>query len=165
MASFPEIPTPPQLFRQFDEGRIAHEELLAKLREHALLLIEEMEENHAHPLRAFFDAQLARHAAAVLRRKHGEPAVREILAALAQLEGFPPAHLLWNAEDRSVPLPTLLRQRQEPVFRILHLEAKAQLASIEVEWGRSSRKHSTRERFELRRDWEGRLRVVRRNPA
>ena len=87
--------------------------------EHAKGLIEEIEEDRKNPIAAYVDKVLSKQAANKLARRYTEPVVREVLAALAEVPDFPPAHLLWNAEHRDVPLHCFLRMRTEPVFRVL----------------------------------------------
>lgn len=128
------MPTPRQLFRQFETGQISRAEFQAAMKEHQQELIEEMEEVHRNPVAAFIDEMCNRAAAFSLVRRHGERSIREVLDALADLDDFPPAAQLWNALHFHIPLHCFFRTRATPVFRILKLEVKAQMTTITVEY-------------------------------
>lgn len=153
----PPSQTPPQLFREFECGRITREELHAAMAEHAKELISDIEDAKQNPLAAYMDKLLSKQAASKLRRRHTEPVVREVLAALAEIPEFQPANLLWNAAHRDVPLHCFLRPRREPVFRIISLEFSGRLVEISVEHGPNKRRDSIRETFTLRRHNDGQL--------
>ena len=129
------VPTPRELFRQFEAGHISRAEFQASMAEHAKELIEEMDEAYRNPVAAFIDQLHTRHAAFVLTCKHGEQTVREMLSALADLPDFPPARRLWNAMHTHVPLHCFFRTKTDPVFRILRLEVKPLLATVLLEHG------------------------------
>jgi hypothetical protein len=150
-------PTPSQLFREFECGRLTREELHQAMADHARSLIEDIEDAHQNPMAAYMDKLLSKQAASKLRRRYSEPVVREVLAALAEIPDFPPSHLLWNAEHRDVPLYCFLRPRREPVFRILSLEVAGRRVEISVEHGPSRRRDAIRETFTLRRQADGQL--------
>ncbi|MBL9131373.1 MAG: hypothetical protein JNG86_09250, partial [Verrucomicrobiaceae bacterium] len=103
------VPTPLQLFRLWDAGRITREDFQRQMAVHARELIEEMEHAHANPLIARFYQLLNRREAATWARKHGEALVREILCALAEEHHFPPARWLWNAAHPHIPLDCFFR--------------------------------------------------------
>ncbi len=124
---------------------------------HAEQLIEEMVENDRNPVAAYLENLRNRSAAARLIRHYGEPVVREILAALAEVPDFPPSNLLWNACHWDVPLQCFLRTRLEPVFRVLRIDDRRMEAIVTVEHGQASRRAATQEAFALRRDWRGYL--------
>ncbi len=128
------MPTPRQLFRQFETGQLSRAEFQAAMKEHQQELIEEMEEAHRNPVAAFIDEMCNRAAAFSLVRRHGERTVREVLDALAELDDFPPAAHLWNALHFHIPLHCFFRTRASPVFRILKLEVMAQMITLSVEY-------------------------------
>ena len=110
------LPTPAQLFREYERGRISRAQLHALMNEHAVELIAEMVEARRNPLVAWFDEQLSRQAAARLIRKHGEDVLREVLSTLGELSHFPPAQLLWNAGHPDVPLHCRPASRERRSF-------------------------------------------------
>lgn len=155
----PMIPTPNQLFAQFERGEIEREELQALMAIHARELIAEMEEDYQNPAAAWIESLLARRAAGRLTRKHGGRLLREILIALSLVPDFPPARRLWNASHPDVPLHCFLRMRREPVFRIVHIEHRPEVIEILTEHGEGAESRTTRRRFFLKRDDEWRLRA------
>jgi hypothetical protein len=146
------IPTPSQLFAQFERGEIDREELQTLMAMHARDLIQEMEEDYQNPAAAWIEGLRARRAAGLLVRRHGSRLVREILVALAEVPDFPPARHLWNAAHPDVPLHCFLRIRREPVFRILTIRIKGETSEVLVEYGEAARGKATRRLFVLRRD-------------
>ena len=154
------IPTPDQLFAQFERGEIEREELHALLAVHARELIREMEEDHQNPAAAWIEGLLARQAVRSLVRRHGSRLLREVLVALSEVPDFPPARYLWNASHPDVPLHCFLRIRREPVFRIARLVKLDQCVELIVEHGAVGRGRGTRQTFMLRRDTHWRLKVV-----
>jgi hypothetical protein len=151
------LPTPAQLFREYERGRISRGQLHALMNEHAAELIAEMLEARRNPVVAWFDEQLSRQAAARLIRKHGEEVLREVLATLGELSHFPPARLLWNAGHPDVPLHCFLRTRREPVFRILDFRQQPGVVHLRVEYGPAKKRDAYRESFVLRRTAGGTL--------
>lgn len=144
-------PTPPQLFRRFERGEIDRAELHAALARHAEGIIAEMEEVRREPRRSYLEGLRNRAAARRLAKRHGAPRVREVLAALGAIEGFPPAQILWNADHADVPLHCFFRSRIEPVFRIVRMEVQPMLVSLDVEYGSKHRARATRESILLQR--------------
>lgn len=153
------IPTPNQLFAQFERGEIEREELHALLAVHARELIREMEEDHQNPAAAWIEGLLARQAVRTLTRRHGKRLLREVLVALSEVPDFPPAQYLWNASHPDVPLHCFLRIRREPVFRIARLVTREHAVELIVEHGAAGRGRGTRQTFILRRDSQWRLKV------
>ena len=107
------------------------------------------------PVVFYLDYLRNRSLAAKLVRRHGESAVREVLAGLGEVAGFPPANLLWNANHWDVPLHCFFRTKREPVFRVVRLETERTRASVSVEHGSPRRGAAVREVFQLRRNWSG----------
>lgn len=151
-------PTPPQLFLRFEAGEISREELHEGLAEHARTLIDEMVEEHRHPRSSYLERLRNYAAARKLSRKHGSARIREILAALGAIDGFPPAQILWNASHADVPLHCFFRTKVEPVFRIVRLDLQPMFVSLDVEYGARERSRTTRESILLQRnaslEWE-----------
>lgn len=160
LRSFPDmIPTPNQLFAQFERGEIEREELQALMAVHARELICEMEEDYQNPAAAWIESLLSRRAIGRLVRRHGRRLIREILIALADVPDFPPARHLWNASHPDVPLHCFLRMRREPVFRILSIGHRPDVVDLSVEYGDAGRGRATRRMFVLKRDDQWRLRA------
>ncbi len=161
-SDFSSLPTPPELFRQFETGQLSREELQATMALHARALIEEMEDERKNPKRSYLER--LRNAAAIRRwtRKFSRREIREVLNALGEVRDFPPAVLLWNASHGDVPLHCFVRMRREPVFRIKELVVEPMNAVITVEYGKASRKESTRETFCFRRDENWRFSLIER---
>ena len=157
--------TPPQLFREFESGRISRQQLHAALAWQARELIEEMVEDRLHPAAAWLEQKLARRAANNLIRKHGERRLRAILTALAETPGFPLARWLWNAPHPDVPLECLLRIRREPVFRVLRVGLADGHVTAIIEHGSARRGLATRELATFRHERDGSLCCVSRQPA
>ena len=153
----PTPPTPSQLFREFECGRITREQLHEAMADHAKELIKDIEDARQNPIAAYMDKMLSKQAASKLRRRYSEPVVREVFAALADVPDFPPSHLLWNAGHRDVPLYCFLRPRREPVFRVLSLEVAGRRVEISIEHGPAKRRDAIRETFTLRRHADGQL--------
>ena len=124
---------------------------------HQQRLLVEIAEARENPVQAFLDQKLSQFAAARLERRHGERLIRQILCALADLEHFPPADLLWNAGHRDVPLHCFFRLRREPVFRIIKIEMQPLTVRVVLERGAASKRHTTREEYVLHRDRFGNL--------
>lgn len=162
--NFSDRPTPPQLFRQFERGIISREELHELMSHHAKELIEEMLEARKNPKTSYFEQIRNLAAMRKLTRKHGPASVREVLAALGAIEGFPPAQILWNAGHADVPLHCFLRSRIEPVFRIPRLEMQPMIVSLDVEYGANDRRKTTRETILFQRDALLRLELLERVP-
>ncbi len=150
---------PNVLFREFESGRMSRDDFHSAMSFHAEELIEEMEEQRRNPLEALVESIRNRRFAHSLARKYGETAVREIFTALADVAGFPPARLLWNAGHRHVPLYCFLRLGCEPLFRIRSMEVKKREARIDLEYQFDGARRSSRELFSLKRGWHGNLYV------
>jgi len=161
---FSALPTPPELFRQFERGDISREELQATMALHARSLFSEMEEASADPRSSYLERLRNFIAARKLARAHGPARLREILGTLGAIEGFPPAQILWNAGHADVPLHCFFRMRVEPVFRIARLEVKAMEVRMVVEYGAHAKRETTRESIVLRRDACLRLELAERSP-
>lgn len=162
MITLDPVPTPQQLFRWLDSGRITREEFRTAMAVHTNELIQEMEQEHANPLVAKINQLLNRREAWKWSRKHGEALIREILCALMDEERFPPARWLWNAAHPHIPLHCFFRTRGTPLFRFVELHARPQIITLLIEHGGSETLQPTREHFTLRRSRSTQLYVERR---
>ncbi|MEM1085691.1 MAG: hypothetical protein AAGI48_16405 [Verrucomicrobiota bacterium] len=128
-------PTPPQLFDEFEDGRITREQLHAGLEWHAKGLVEEIIEAHENPVAAWWDTIFAKRAASRWTSRHGIWRIRHILFALSKVRDFEPANLLWNALHPDVPVHCFFRMRREPVFRMLRIENRRGILRVRVAHG------------------------------
>jgi hypothetical protein len=151
------LPTPPEIFRLFEEGKLTREQLHAAMNQHAYSIMEEIVEARRNPVLSFYEYALSRRAAARLEREYGEGTVRSVLVALSELPGFALRNYLWNAGHRDVPLHCFLRQRTEPVFRLLEIKLKPWRVMVTVEYGSARKGEALREVIALQRDRFGRL--------
>lgn len=160
--NFGNLPTPPQLFRQFERGEISREELHATMALHARDLIGEMEEERRNPRTSYLERLRNFAAARRLVRKHGGALIREVFSTLGRIEGFPPAQLLWNAGHADVPLHCFFRMKTEPVFRVKSLLVEPMRIEIAMEYGPHDRDKTIRETVVLQRDARLQLEVAER---
>lgn len=163
MITLDPVPTPQQLFRWLDSGRITREEFRTAMAVHTNEIIQEMEQAHANPLVAKFNELMNRREAWKWSRKHGELLMREILCALMDEERFAPARWLWNAAHPHIPLHCFFRTRGTPVLRFLEMKVQPQNVTILIEHGGSETLAPTREQFLLRRNRQRTLLVERRD--
>jgi hypothetical protein len=155
------IPSPSQIIASFERGEIGRDEMHALMSLHARELIQEMDQDFQNPAAAWIESLLARRAAARLVRRHGNPLLREVLGALAEVPGFSAARHLWNAAHPDVPIHCFLRMRREPVFRILSLDSGPQGIQVGVEYGDAANgRKPSRQCFILTRDRQWKLRAV-----
>lgn len=153
------LPTPNRIFERFERGEMERDELQALMALHQRELIGEIEEDRQHPAAALLERLLAARAAGKLQKRYGGRLVREVLAALGEVEGFPAARWLWNAMHADVPLHCFLRMRREPVFRLLGLEVQGGRVLARVEYGVPGGEGLVKRVFEMERDAGWRLRV------
>ena len=81
--------------------------------------------------------------------------LREVFMSLSQLDDFPPANYLWNADQLETPLYSLLREKRAPVLRFKEVLILRQSAKITIEYGELKPRNRTLETIQLRRDWRG----------
>ncbi len=148
---------PHRLVALFEKGGITRAQLQAAMSVHQQRLIVEIAEARKSPSLSFLDEKLSRYAASRLERRHGEKIIRMVLRALADIDGFPPADLLWNAEHPDVPLYCFFRLRREPVFRLISLTVGPLGVKVVIEHGRAAKRHTTRQEIQLVRDRFGKL--------
>lgn len=153
---------PNQLHRLFEEGKIEFHELQEKIDEFAHELIAEMEAEHDNPQASFIDRLMNKRAATKLIKEHGEAAIRELFSVMAEMDNFPPALLLWNADHWDVPLHCFIRLKREPVFRIKELRARSRQATMIIEHGSAKKNKTIREKLHFQRDWLERMTITRR---
>ena len=163
--NFGTLPTPPQLFRQFELGEISREELQATMAIHARGLIDEMEDERKNPKTSYLERLRNYSAARRLAKKHGPKAIREVFSAMGRIDGFPPAQILWNAGHADVPLHCFIRSRKEPVFRVKRLELKPMRAEIDVEYGANKKTETSRETISFQRNAMLILELEERKPS
>jgi hypothetical protein len=156
-------PTSPRhLFNLLDSGRITREEFRARMKECAVEIIGEMEEDRLNPVAALIEQMTSRRIASKLLKAHDEAQVREVLQALSEVEDFAPARWLWNAAHPHMPLHAFFRSKRQPVFRVVMMDALPQVVTVTVEYGASGTDGVVREQIRFRRDRRGRLGLERR---
>jgi hypothetical protein len=153
------LPTPNRIFERFERGEMERDELQALMALHQRELIGEIEEERQHPAAALLERLLAGRAAGKLQKRYGGRLVREVLAALGDVEGFPAARWLWNAMHADVPLHCFLRMRREPVFRLLGWAGGGGGGVGGVVLGVAGGEGLVKRVFEMERDAGWRLRV------
>jgi len=151
------LPPPPRLIALYENGGITRAQLQAAMTIHQQRLLVEIAEARENPVLSCLDEKLSRYAASRLERRHGERLIRMVLGALADIENFPPADLLWNAGHPDVPLYCFFRLRREPVFRLIRLTMDPLGVKVIIEHGRSSKRQTTRQEIQLVRDRFGKL--------
>ena len=151
------LPPPHRLVAQFEKGRITREQLQAAMAIHQRRLLVEIAEARSNPVLAYLDEKLSKFAASRLERRHGERLIRMVLRALSDIQDFPPADLLWNANHPDVPLHCFFRVCREPVFRLLRITMSPLGVTVIVEHGRASKRSTTRREIHLLRDRFGKL--------
>lgn len=119
---------------------------------HAQALVAEMTEARRSPVAAYLERLRNYATARRLAKRYGPAKIREILTALGEIEGFPPAQILWNANHGDVPLHCFFRTRIEPVFRIVHLDIRPMQVWVRVEYGPAHPKRIIRENIRLQRN-------------
>lgn len=153
---------PNQLYRRFEKGEIEFDEVQSKIDEFARELIVEMEIERANPHASFLDRLMNKRAASKLIKEFSEASVRELFCAISEVEDFPPALLLWNADHWDVPLHCFVRLKREPVFRVIALRILTRQATMTIEHGSAKKKETTREKLHFKRDWQERMVLERR---
>lgn len=147
--------SPQRLLALYRAGSISRVQWLEGMRLHFLLALREIEDNRRAPKLARLETWRCRNAARRLLREHTQAELREVFMALCELDDFPPATYLWNADQLDVPLHCLLRERREPVLRFPEIRIRRLTAELVIEYGGAKRKSRTREKITLRRDWRG----------
>lgn len=151
--------SPPRLLKLYQSGRITRAQWLEAMRLHFLLALKEIQEDRSEPKRAKLETWRCKNAARRLLREHTQAELREVFMALAELDDFPPATYLWNADQLDVPLHCLLREKREPVLRFSNVIIRRLTAELTIEYGGIKKKDRIRESITLRRDWRGTMTV------
>lgn len=154
------LPTPPEIFRLFEDGKLTRAQMHAAMAHHASGIMEEIIEARRNPVLSFYENALARRVAARLEREYGERVIRDVLMALSRLPDFPLRNYLWNAAHREVPLYCFFRMRTEPVFRLLEIKREPWRVRVTVEYGSRRKGGATRETIALQQDRFGRLEAL-----
>jgi len=151
------LPTPSKLFDWYEKGELTRKQWLAAMSLHFDDVIHEIQEDARNPILAKLETVLATRASKKLLHNTTETELREVLLALAELDDFPPANLLWNADQWDIPLHCFIRQRREPIFRINNLNITRNHAKITLQHGSSNKKQTTHETIRLQRNYLGQL--------
>jgi len=122
-------------------------------------LLSEAIENKCNPITAYLNERLNKRAVQKLLKSASEVEIREILYALGDLTDFAPARLLWNADQRDIPLHVFIRSREEPIFRITFLNVSMMRIELSIEHGSAQKGQTLREDIVLTRTGTGFLRV------
>lgn len=75
--------------------------------------------------------------------------------SLSQLDDFPPANYLWNADQRETPIYSMLREKRAPVLKFKEVQIYRLSAKITIEYGSLKPRNRVVETIQLRRDWRG----------
>lgn len=154
--------TPRQLAHAYERDEISREEFQRAMLAIQIELLSEAAENRRNPITAYLNERLNKRAVKKLLKSAKEPDLREIFYALGDLPDFPPAKLLWNADQRDIPLHVFLRSREEPVFRITYLSVTQMKVELSIEHGSAKKQHVTREDITLNRTCLGHLKLAER---
>jgi hypothetical protein len=165
-AEKPMSQTPPQIFEDYEAGRINRAELHAAMAEFAQPMIEDMIDAHGNPLANWWDSLLAKQVALRLTSRNGERRVREVLAALSEVPDFPPARWLWNAEHPDMPLFCFFRMRRHPLFRVKKIETIYGKIHVDLDYTHGPFRQVEREHFIFRQPRYGAgMEMLERSPA
>ncbi len=117
--------------------------------------LSEISEDMADPRGAFLERLRCRNAARKLAKKNSEAELREVFMSLSQLDDFPPANYLWNADQRETPIYSMLREKRAPVLKFKEVQIYRLSAKITIEYGSLKPRNRVVETIQLRRDWRG----------
>ncbi|MBK1855421.1 hypothetical protein JO972_10660 [Verrucomicrobiaceae bacterium 5K15] len=159
------LPSPNRLFAWYQSGEITREQWIEGMRQQFLLALREIEEDRADPKLALMESWRCKSAVRRLTKEHTETELREVFMALAEIDDFPPATYLWNADQHDVPLFCFLREKRDPVLRFTKMQIRRMSADLSIEYGGLKSKDRVRERIRLRRDWRGVLTVESRETS
>ncbi len=149
------LPSPNRLFAWYESGQITREQWREGMRHQFLLALKEIEEDRSNPKLALLERWRCKSAARKILKNHTEAELREIFMSLAEIDDFPPANYLWNADQLDAPLYCFLREKREPVLRFSQVQICRLTADITIEYGGLNAKHRIQERITMRRDWRG----------
>lgn len=151
----PPLISPNRLLAWYQSGTITRKQWLGGMRLQLLQALREISEDNANPQAALMERLRCRNAARKLTHKYTEAELREVFISLSQLDDFPPANYLWNADQIDNPLHTILREKRVPVLKFKDVQIHRLSAKLIIEYGSLKAKNRTRERIQLRRDWRG----------
>ncbi len=147
------IETPRQLVARFERGELDRAEFQEKMFLFQRELLEEIEEDVQNPFAAWLEARAARGVAKKLLKDTSEYRVREVLATMAEVPGYPHARYLWNAAHPDVPLHCFFRVKREPSFQITEMREKGSEVLVKIT------REGEKEEFLIKRDRFGQLLV------
>lgn len=150
-----QLTSPNRLFALYDAGEITRDQWREGMRQHFLLALREIEEERSDPKLALMERWRCRSTAKRLLKDHTEAELREVFMALAEIDDFPPATYLWNADQLETPLYCFMREKREPVLRFIKLRISRMTASVTIEYGGLNANERVQERITMRRDWRG----------
>lgn len=151
----PSLIPPNKLLAWYQSGSITRKQWLAGMRLQLLQALREIAEDGNNPEVALLERLRCRNAARRLTKKHSETELREVFMSLSQLDDFPPANYLWNADHLESPIHSMLREKRFPVLKFNDIVIYRMSAKLTIEYGSLKAKHRIRERIQLRRDWRG----------
>lgn len=149
------IPSPNRLFAWYESGQITLEQWREGMRLQFISALKEIEEDRSDPKLALMERWRCKSAARKLLKEHTEAELREVFMSLAEIDDFPPANYLWNADQLETPLYCFLREKREPILRFLSVQINRLTANITIEYGGVSAMQRIQERITMRRDWRG----------
>lgn len=147
--------SPNRLYHWYQTGKITRPQWLEGMRQHFLLALQEINEDRSDPQRALLETWRCKNAARRLRKEHTESELREVFMSLSELDDFPPATYLWNADQLDIPLHCFLHEKRAPVLRFSKVNIRRLTAKLTIEYGSVKAKERIRETISLRRDWRG----------
>ncbi|MGJ8657328.1 MAG: hypothetical protein ACSHX6_12845 [Akkermansiaceae bacterium] len=125
------------------------------MRHQFLLALKEIEEDRSDPKLALLERWRCKSAARKLLKNNTQAELREVFMSLAEIDDFPPANYLWNADQFDTPLYCFLREKREPILRFIKLQISRSKAEIIIEYGGLDTKQQIREHIIMRRNWHG----------
>lgn len=162
--SRPSLIPPNRLLAFYRAGTITRAQWLEGMRQQFQLALAEIEQDRAQPRQALLETWRCRNAARRLKRKHTEAELREVFMVLSEVDDFPPATYLWNADQLDIPLHCFLREKRVPIIRFPKIQIHRSSAKLTIEYGGLKSKYRIRETMQLRRDWRGTMIVESREP-
>lgn len=149
------LPSPNKLFAWYQSGEITKEQWREGMKHQFLLALKEIEEDKSDPKLALLERWRCKSATRKLLKDHTEAELREVFMSLAEIDDFPPATYLWNADQIDTPIYCFLREKREPVLRFTNLKINRLTANITIEYGGLKATQRIQERITLRRNWHG----------
>ena len=110
----PPLISPNRLLAWYQSGAITRKQWLGGMRLQLLEALREISEDTANPQAALMERLRCRNAARKLTHKHTEAELREVFISLSQLDDFPPANYLWNADQLDTLCTAYLGKNEFP---------------------------------------------------